>query len=432
MSGGPAAAPIRPAAGADPRQVETELRAWLERRGPASYDPYDGLACGPPWSLAGRWRPAARAWMQVVKRSPVNLRPLVGIPRHVMAKSLSDLASAALWRHRLGDGTALAEARRWLERLRAEARPGWSGACWAMPVRYVSRYIDAAPGTPNLFWTLNAAIAFLEAYELERRPEDLRTARSAMDFVQRDLGCNDAGDSGVWIPYFAGQEVVVYNVTVLAGAVLQRVALHTGEAALADLGRRAVRFVVRHQNADGSWWYSPGSLGRWVDGFHTGYVLEALLQALGVARRAGRADPEVEPALRRGVAFYLANLFTPAGVPRYAVDRAYPIEVQNCAQAVQTLARLCWLEPELLSRAEQVAAAVIAALYRREPGSPPCGSFRMSRGRWFSDATPMVRWGQAPMLLALVALRAAQRGLPPSWDGPAPGGDSRSEGAAGS
>jgi hypothetical protein len=128
------------------------------------------------------------------------------------------------------------------------------------------------------------------------------------------------------------------------------------------------------------------------------------------------SDPAAEQALRRGVDFYLTNLFTKDDVPRYAADRTRPFEVQNCAQAIQTLAKLVWLDARHLERAERVAAVVIESLYRQtRGGEAPEGYFVTSRGRWSTNALPAVRWGQAPMLLALTYLQAARRGLPPSW-----------------
>lgn len=396
----------------DLQRVEAELRRWLEEARYESFDPYDGLSCRAPWSLARHWRPAARAWTQFVKASPLNLRPLVGIRPRIHAKSLSDLASAALLRHRMGNAPARGEAEDLLQRLRADICPGFAGACWVFATPYVTRYITSGTRDPNLFWTLNAATAYLEAYELDRRAADLEVARSAIDFILKDLGCVDEGENGVWFRYFIGHDAAVYNVAALTGALLRRVARYTGERDLDRLGARALHFVIRNQNADGSWYYARGSQGRWVDGFHTGYVLESLLQT---ALLHGEAD--VREALRRGIDFYLERLFTPEHLPRYTIDRPYPLDVQNCAQAIQTLAKLCWLDRRHLDRAEQVARAVIAALYRRTRSGPEgAGYFVMSRGRWFTNPLPAVRWGEAPMLLALTYLQAARRGLPPSWE----------------
>lgn len=397
---------------ADVESIERALRAWLETVQYASYDPYDALSARFPWSLARRNRLAARVLTQFVKTSPVNVRPALGIRPRVLSKTWSDLASAALLRQRRGDPQAGADAARFFERLRAEIVPGYSGACWALATPYVTRFTNSPGGDGNVFWTINAAVAYLESYELNGGAADLAVARSAVDFIRRDLGVVDEGDDGVWLRYFAGHEACVYNVAALGGALFRRVARYTGEDDLAQLGMRALRFVIRHQNSDGSWNYARGPQGAWVDGFHTGYVLEALLQTA-----LWDGDAPARAALERGAAFYRETLFDPDGVPRYSTASRFPVDVQNCAQAIQTLSRLAWIDPDALEQAERVAQAVVRQLWipAPQPGIER-GWFAAWRGPRGLNRVPLVRWGQAPMVLALQSLLAARAGLRPAWE----------------
>src|SRR5262249_8605759 len=225
-------------------------------------------------------------------------------------------------------------------------------------------------------------------------------------------GVVDEGDAGVWLRYFAAHDACVYNVAALGGALFRRVARYTGERRLDELGHRAVRFVVRNQNADGSWFYARGPQGAWVDGFHTGYVLEALLECALL-----HGDADARAALGRGVEFYARALFDPDDVPRYEARSRYPIDVQNCAQAIQTLARLALLDARQIEQAERVAAAVVRELWTwTRAAEPRAGYFAAARGRFVTNRIPLVRWGQAPMVLALEALFAARAGLRPSWE----------------
>ena len=43
-----------------------------------------------------------------------------------------------------------------------------------------------------------------------------------------------------------------------------------------ELAKKAMAYTVSHQLPDGSWWYAEAPNLRWVDNFHTGYVLESL------------------------------------------------------------------------------------------------------------------------------------------------------------
>ena len=92
------------------------------------------------------------------------------------------------------------------------------------------------------------------------------------------------------------------------------------------------RDLLTHQRPDGSWPYGEQPGLQWVDGFHTGYVLEALL----ACERAGVGD--VGPALERGLAFYRDRLFLADGTAKYYVDDVFPVDAQCVAQGIQTFA----------------------------------------------------------------------------------------------
>jgi hypothetical protein len=56
----------------------------------------------------------------------------------------------------------------------------------------------------------------------------------------------------------------------------------------------------------------------------------------------------------------------------------------------------------------------VRALFRESASD--AGYFMLSRGRLLVNRLPAVRWGQAPMLLALLSTQAAERGLRPMWE----------------
>jgi hypothetical protein len=292
-----------------------------------------------------------------------------------------------------------------LDALRQRRVPVANGIAWGMDLPYVSRFVTASPTTPNLFQTMNAAAAFLAGYEATGEEAYLATAFWVVDFVERELGRLEDSPTRVAWRYYPGHDACVYNVNALLGAWLQRLGRLAGRDDLVSLGRRTLQFVVTGQNPDGSWSYESGPRGRWVDGFHTGYVLESLLQAVHI-----EGDSACAAGLKRGIRYYAAHLITPTGLPRYTDRSILPIDVQNCAQAIQTLAQLGRLDPHFLPRACQTADLVIQKLFRwSRQGPEPEGYFLLARGRWFANRLPAVRWGQAPMLLALTHLQDAAR-----------------------
>jgi hypothetical protein len=195
------------------------LEVWMESRGWASCDPYDALTSPLLRPLHGV-RPLARIAMQVVKRSPVDLRPLLGIRPAVYTKSLSDLASAYVLLHRLrGEERDRTRARGFLAQLRSRALRGYAGTCWGMDLPYVSRFATATPEVPNLFQSVNAAMAFVDAHAAWG--DDLEPALGVVEFLERGLGRLQDGAAIAW-RYYPGQDALVYNVNALAAALLAR------------------------------------------------------------------------------------------------------------------------------------------------------------------------------------------------------------------
>lgn len=386
----------------DSPTVTRALERWLEEHAYASYDPYDALT-SPLLRPAVRTPFVARVCMQIVKRSPLNLRGLLGIRPAVYTKTLSDLVSTYALRAQHGDSGARERARHFLGLLRERRLAGIPGIAWGMDLPYVSRFAVATPSTPNLFQTVNAAVACLDAWDVEHRDEDLELALGSVEFLERGLGrLEDGAETLAW-RYYPDLDARVDNVNALVGALLLRLGRCTERADLADLGRRTLRFVAAGQNADGSWYYAREHSGHWVDGFHTGYVLESFLEAVG------GGEVEFATALQRGVNFYLERLFTPAGLPRYTADALFPIEVQNAAEAIQVLAKLSMAGYCTWTRVQEVAGAVIGSLFTwTRRGAEPAGYFVLARGRHVANRLAAVRWGQAPMLLALTHLAIAE------------------------
>jgi hypothetical protein len=159
-------------------------------------------------------------------------------------------------------------------------------------------------------------------------------ARNSCEFILQDCR-RHAGNGNTYFSYTPFADVDVHNANLLGVSVLARVAARTGEMALIDAARPALAHTLADQNADGSWYYEgPSSRSRyWVDNFHTGFVLECLLDW-----RAATGD-DLKEALERGFRFYLSRLFDQSGRPRRDIHRDLPVDIRDCAQALVLLVR---------------------------------------------------------------------------------------------
>jgi hypothetical protein len=199
--------------------------------------------------------------------------------------------------------------------------------------------------------------------------------------------------TGQCFGYLPGEPAVVHNANLLAALVLCEAAEVCGEEAWVVEALACARFSAARQAVDGSWPYSEESYGRWVDGFHTGFVLEGLAR---VVRATG--DDALRRSLERGVAFYVAQLFGSAGEPKYYPQRAWPLDALSAAQGVETLH---------VALGGAAAEAVPGQLeWIRRHLVQPDGRVAYQVHRGWIDRREFPRWSSAPLLSALAGLAA--------------------------
>jgi hypothetical protein len=156
-----------------------------------------------------------------------------------------------------------------------------------------------------------------------------------------------------------------------------------------------MRYLAAQQRNDGSWTYGANRVQNWIDSFHSGYNLCALLEYSRVS-----GDASFDPYIARGYEFYKRSFFCKDGAPKYFHDRAFPIDIHSCAQAILTFCAFRERDPEALSLARRTADWTIQNMRSLD------GSFFYQRHRLRTDRTPYMRWGQAWMFRALARLEA--------------------------
>jgi rhamnogalacturonyl hydrolase YesR len=368
------------------------LDDWVERHDYQAYDPFDGLS--------GWLRPLAvgkvgrQLLQQGVKRFPANLRPIMGIRPATSSKGMGYLARGYLKLFRLtGDTAYLQKTSRCLDWLLNHPSRGYSGHCWGNHFEYQSRLFHLPKDVPTVVWTAHIGFAFLDAWEVTGNARHLDTAKSICNFIKHSLERRPAGN-GVCISYVPHLFSAVHNANMLAAAMLARTYSHTHEEGLRAIAAQAVAYTAGEQRMDGSWWYGEAGNLQWVDNFHTGYVLDCLwwyMHATG--------DHRYFASFKRGAEFFVKNFFLDDGTPKYYPHRAWPIDIQCAAQAIETLTLLAGaLDHGLLSLAKKVAQWSTGNL------QAPDGHFYFQKWPWGTNKTPMLHWGQATMLHALACL----------------------------
>jgi rhamnogalacturonyl hydrolase YesR len=368
------------------------LESWLKVHDWQGYEPFDGL---------NSWlRPLAfnklirQILVQIGVRSPINLRPILGIRPATSTKGIGYIARAYLELHRLtGDVSHLSTADRHLNWLREHANRKDTGVGWGNHFDYQTRGYYLPKGEPTVVWTSLVGHAFIDAYELVKRPVDLEEAVQAAQFITKGLERRPQS-SGVCISYVPGTFLAIHNANMLAAGFLSRVYRHTQDNSYRETAKDAVLYTASAQRPDGSWWYGEEPRFRWVDNWHTAYVLDSLWRYM-----ENTGDRIFAEQFEKGVRFWLDHFFLDEGTPNFYPNRTYPIDIQSASQAIESLCLYSRVfDAGCASLANKVADWTIAHMQDQD------GHFYYRRTPHWVNRTPMFHWGQATMFYALVSL----------------------------
>lgn len=375
-----------------------KVSRWARDEEYRGWEPFDGLS-SPAARILGSSLFLRRVWQQVVRRSRLNLRPMLGIPTRESTKGRGYLAAGYLLRFRAtGDEWYADEAVRCLNWLLENSSPRYRELSWGNEFDFASRAGELPAGEPIIVWTSLIGQAFLDGYETLGDERYLEAGRSICKWIV-DLPREETS-RGVCLSYVAFEQRSIHNSNLLGAAMLARTATLTGDRELMALARESIDYSCARQQMDGSWYYGEEERYHWIDSFHTGYNLDALSS---FAASAG--DARTWACYDRGLAYFTATFFTADGATRYYSDATYPVEIQCCAQAIETLANAVVRRPELMQLLKRVTDWTIGHM------QDPAGFFYYRILRHGVSRTPMLHWGQATMFkaLALVALQGGAR-----------------------
>lgn len=353
------------------------------------YDPYDALM-----SPIFRRGPLARAkiprwgFQQALKRLPVNVRPLLRIPKgyNPVTLALALQGYAHLVRADPAGADRYSDRARFcVDELRRLRSPGWSGDCWGYDFDWEARYARIPAGMPTIVATGFVTNALFTAHGAFGWEDCFAMCERACEFVQRDLPRIDQPDGTFCWGYSPHGTDVVLNATLKGARLLGQVHSQTGAATLLETAARTVEFAARQQRADGSWPYALGDTRSWADNFHTGYVLDCLRD---YSRLTG--DRRFDTVTSTGYDYYRTTFFEQGVIPKYYNDRTYPIDATACAQSVITLAGFGDFE-----HARAVARWCVDRL------ALPDGAFAYRIHRRYANRIPYVRWSTGWMFAAL-------------------------------
>ncbi len=368
-----------------------QVQQWVEAQNYRGWEPFDGLNS---W-----FRPLAfgtifgdRLLMQTIRQSPINLRPLFGVPRLDSTKGRGYMAWGYLLLHRATkDPSYLPKAEACLDWLDHHKCARFEHHSWSNHFDFSSRGGRYTKDDPIIVWTSSIGQAYFEAYEQTKNERWLKIGTSVCEWIMRLP--REQTDRGACLSYLAHLQSSIHNANMLGAACLARGWKHTGNEAYRETSRSAMEYSCSRQLADGSWWYAEDPKYHWIDNFHTGYNLDSLKYYIDYT-----GDQTWLPELKKGLEFFKNHFFEESGCPRYYHDRTHPIDSQCAGQAIDTLALFSDLDPTCLPLACKVARWTIEHMQTKK------GYFHYRHYPWGKAKTPMLHWSQAVIFKGMSVL----------------------------
>jgi polysaccharide biosynthesis protein VpsJ len=368
-----------------------KLEQWVEIHNYRGYEPFDGLSS---W-----FRPltfgnllAERLLMQLIRQSPINLRPIMGVTPKESTKGRGYMASGYLFRYRTTRNQEyLRKAEACLDWLDQHKARKFTKHSWSNHFDFSSRGGSYTSEDPIIVWTALIGFAYLEAYEITGNARWLEIADSVCGWIM-DLP-REKTDQGNCLSYLAHVQSSIHNSNMLGAAMLARTAKHTGNRGYLDVARSAMEYSCSRQMADGAWQYGENPRYHWIDNFHTGYNLDSLKCYL-----EGTDDETWRPNFRAGLDYYKRHFFEEDGCPKYYHDRRYPVDSQCAAQSIESLAAFSSEDSECLDLSIKVARWTINNMQGSD------GHFYYRIYPLMKARTPMLHWAQGTMYKALAVL----------------------------
>jgi hypothetical protein len=323
-----------------------KLKTYCETENFKGWDPYDGMNSKIFQALPLKhWDVVRLVWIQGFKRSPINFRRLLLVPKEHNAKGVGLFLLGYCRLYQLaqkGDTTygttdAIKQQIQDLTQLLLNMRSvGYSGACWGYNFDWQARRLFLfKKNTPTVVATAFCIEALVEAYQITKDENVKEVIISASEFVLKDLSRTPHGEGHIFSYSVTDGNNTVINASLLGAKILSYAYAFTKEQRYLNPAKKAVQAACDLQEADGSWVYGLLPIQSWKDSFHTGFNLDAI-----ATYQYNTADTAFQTNIDQGWQYYIQHFFEPNGRPKYYHNKTFPVDIHCPAQVLVTAVKL--------------------------------------------------------------------------------------------
>lgn len=270
-------------------------------------------------------------WRQLFRISPIDLRPAFGFKAARRDSKATILFAWACLEMKASFGDTFADA--WQEsfqRVLALRSPKAKGFGVRQDnVIFLQAYRAHEDDIAALL-TAWAGRLFIRAFNLTRDARCLEYADEVARYFLNEHPRSTSSE-GTYFHYDANLSGTIFNASGEISSYLIEYGTVRGDQEATKAGHNGLQFVIANQNQDGSWFYGAGPLFRYIDNFHTAFVLNAMVSALSYLDW-----PALRTSLSKGLDYFTSRLFreSPGGLRPIHLDPRFRPLNSNLIQRV--------------------------------------------------------------------------------------------------
>ncbi|MDR3609215.1 MAG: hypothetical protein P4L27_01470 [Ignavibacteriaceae bacterium] len=328
-----------------------------------------------------------RIFLQLLSKAPFNARALLGIKKTDNPKILSDILSTLCNLKKAGITQDIINEKEIIEKLLKLKSKNSDYCSWGVPFKFVSRNGTIEKETPNSITTYYALSSLMDYYEMSKDEEILSFVYKNTGYFYDEAGYITSGKN-LYFCYYKNNERPIHNSNMLVSSLLGRIGKIKNDSNLMDLSYKGMSYSCSKQNDDGSWYYGELPDLKWIDNFHTAYILEALFNY-----KKGTGVTEFDSYFKKGYDYYITNFFTESLIPKYYNNSLYPIDAQTIGESLQLLSMAGGKEDRTGALISGLIELAFNDFYNK-------GHFYFRQNKGFKNKLSYLRWSTTPILLA--------------------------------
>jgi len=372
---------------------------WAQKSDYSGYNKYDALDSKLLNVLSFRNKWIKLVYSQVVMRFPLNLRPVLLVPKTPNPKGYALFAMTYLNLFKAYKKQEdLNEAERLLNWLIENKSPYYPTICWGYQYPWQDVGFFAKAHLPNRVVTYFVCTAFLDAYDITKNEKYLDIVEEALKFMLEAPKVLYEDETMKCLSYVPDERInwIVMDVSALTGALCARFNSYRPSEKILSEATKLIRFVVDKQTDYGAWFYShpAGNHTKMHDNYHTGYICDAILD---YSEYSG--NHEFMENYHQGIKYYKEHLFLPSGLPRWMNNSTYPVDVHGSAQGIISFLKAAKFDSTYFEFAEKIAKWAIDNMQNKK-----IGYFYYQKTKLFKKPFTLMHWSNGWMSRGLSEL----------------------------